>query len=210
MEHANHGVCWTLTELRFLEQNYRTFPTAEIATMLGRSPGAVRLMADKLGCRREQCTPWTEQEKEFLRVHYAKGAGIAHLMKLLPTRSEKAIFSMAKTMGVASGKYWCKDELRMLEEYYPEYGTDRVARLLGRSRESVKLKASRLGIRYRGRMVDEGVFRIWSEEEWTRLENTLHLSVAEQMLLLPGRSRLSVEKARERLKKRNDKIKQMT
>ncbi|MTH48275.1 hypothetical protein [Intestinirhabdus alba] len=130
-------------------------------------------------------------------------------MKLLPTRSEKAIFSMAEAIGGVSGKRWRKDELRTLEKYYPEYGTDRVARLLNRSPESVKLKPSRMGIRYRGCAIDDGVFRIWSQEEWTLLEKTMHLSVAEQMVLLPGRTRLSVEKAREWLKKRNDKIKQM-
>lgn len=208
-KYRNNRSRWTTRDIRFIEQHYRTLALTDIATRLGRTPGAVALMAYKLGCRRKPCAPWTEQEKEIIRVHYAGGAGIANVMKLLPTRSEKAIFAMAKAIGIASGKRWRKDELRTLEKFYPEYGTDRVACLLNRSPESVKLKASRMGIRYRGCAIDGGVFRIWSPEEWTKLEKTMHLSVAEQMVLLPGRTRLSVEKARERLKKRNDKIKQM-
>lgn len=208
-KYRNSRSRWTTRDIRFIEQHYRTLSLADIAMRLGRTPGAVALMAYKLGCRRKSCSLWTEQEKEIIRVHYAGGAGISNVMKLLPTRSEKAIFAMAEAMRVASGKRWRKDELRILEEYYPEYGTDRVARLLNRSPESVKLKASRMGIGYRGRVVHEGIFRIWSQDEWTKLEKTIHLSVAEQMVLLPGRTRLSVEKARERLKKRNDKIKEM-
>ncbi|HAK2952859.1 TPA: hypothetical protein H2A08_003381 [Salmonella enterica] len=207
-KYRNNRSRWTTRDIRFIEQHYRTLSIADIATRLGRTPGAVALIAYKLGCRRKPCHPWTEQEKEIIRVHYAEGAGIANVMKLLPTRSENAIFSMAESMGIVSGKRWRKDELRTLEKYYPEYGTDRVARLLNRSPKSVKLKASRMGIRYRGCAIDDGVFRIWSQEEWTKLEKTIHLSVAEQMVLLPGRTRVSVEKARERFKKYN-KIKLM-
>jgi len=209
-KYRNNRSRWTIRDIRFIEQNYRTLSLADIATRLERTPGAVALMAYKLGCRRKPCLPWTEQEKDIIRVHYAGGAGIANVMKLLPTRSEKAIFAMAKTLGITSGKRWRKDELRILAECYPEYGTDRVARLLNKSPESVKLKASRMGISYRGCIVDEGTFRIWSEEEWALLEKTLHLGVTEQMLLLPGRTRLSIEKARERLKKRKYKIKSIT
>lgn len=202
----NNRARWTTRDIRFIEQHYRTLSLADIATCLGRTPGAVALMAYKLGCRRKPYLPWTEQEKEIIRVHYAGGAGIANVMKLLPTRSESAIFSMAEAMRISSGKRWSKDELRTLEKYYPEYGADKVSRLLNRSPDSVKLKASRMGIKYRGCTIDDGVFRIWSQEEQNKLEKTMHLSVTEQMLLLPGRTRLSVEKARERLKKRKDKI----
>ena len=42
---------WSVSDITFLEVNYRTMPLAEIARTLGRTPGSVRLMAHKLACQ---------------------------------------------------------------------------------------------------------------------------------------------------------------
>ncbi|EOC9631824.1 hypothetical protein [Enterobacter ludwigii] len=42
----NHFSLWTVKDLTFLENNYRTMAVAELATILKRSQGAVGLMAN--------------------------------------------------------------------------------------------------------------------------------------------------------------------
>lgn len=190
---------WTLDEIHFVEKHYGKMPPAEIAAKLCRTLGALGIMADKLGVRCQQSPLWTEKEEAVLRTHYVAGMEIEQLLQLLPGRPICAVYSRAQRLGLIRGKYWREEECQIVREYYPEHGTAIVGRLPGRTTDLVKLKANELGIKFLGEI---GKFRIWSEEEWFLLEKCQHLSVAEQMLLLPGRSRSALEKAKARLKAR--------
>jgi hypothetical protein len=197
----NTRVRWTLSELRYLEQYYCTQPMAEIAAHLGRTPGAVGIMADKLGCRRKKNLLWTDAEMDLIRHHYGSGVGAEFLQQLLPGRSTSAIFTMAEKMGVLSGRFWREEELQILGAHYPTEGTLVTARLPGRNVVAVRVMARRLGLK-KSSMSPEG-FRPWSEDEWQRLEGSMYLSVAEQQSThFPGRTLRAVEKARERLKRK--------
>jgi hypothetical protein len=198
----NNRTRWTLNDLNFLENNYATMPVAEISARLGRTPGAVRLMADKLGCRRKKNAPWSDAETEIIRTHYTKGTEAGSLTQLLPGRSINAIFSKAETMGVLSGRFWRDEELDILKEDYPRVGTAVIDRLPGRNAISVRMMAKRMGLK-KSRNSNVG-FRPWSNEEWALLEKNLHLSVTEQQAtLFPDRTVNAIDKARRRfLKKR--------
>lgn len=197
----NNRSRWTLSDLRYLEQYYCTRSLAELADYLGRSPGAVALMADRLNCRREKSLPWTDAEMDIIRQHYGSGVGAEFLQPLLPGRSIPAIFSMAEKMGVLSGRFWLEDELDILRAYYPEEGSLVTARLPGRNGIAVRIMARRLGLRKSA--ASTSGFRPWSEEEWQRLRDNMHLSIAEQQrTLFPDRTARAVEKARERLKRK--------
>lgn len=143
----NRYMRWTLDDLRFLEQHYKTLPMATIAIQLGRSQGAVALMAHKLHCRRSKSPAWTAAEDALLRTHYAWGVEAEHLTMLLPGRSSNAIFSRAENLGIISGRFWRDEELQILTQYYPLEGTAVAQRLPGRSSMSIKIKAGRLGIK---------------------------------------------------------------
>ncbi|WP_373224947.1 hypothetical protein [Enterobacter cloacae complex sp. ESBL7] len=193
-----HFTLWTVKDLTFLENNYGTVSVAELAVLLKRTPGAVGLMADKLGCRRKGNTPWSEAEMEIIRKHYAQGVEAEELTRLLPGRSIRAIFARAEAMGVQSGRFWREDELRILKAQYPVVGTEVMHQLPGRNEVAVRVMARRLGLK-KSRESQVG-FRPWSDEEWTLLEKNMHLSVAEQQAtLFPDRTNRAVEKARERL-----------
>ena len=194
----NHFTLWTVTDLTFLENNYGTMPVAELATILKRTPGAVGLMADKLGCRGKRSSPWREAEMEIIRHHYSQGMEAEALTRLLPGRSVTAIFSRAIILGVQSGRFWREDELRILKAQYPVVGTEVMRQLPGRNEVAVRVIARRLGLK-ESRESQVG-FRPWSDEEWTLLEKNMHLSVAEQQAtLFPDRTNKAVEKARGRL-----------
>lgn len=197
----NNRSRWTLSDLRYLEQYYCTRPLAELADYLGRSAGAVALMADRLNCRREKSLPWTDAEMDIIRQHYGSGVGAEFLQALLPGRSVPAIFSMAEKMGVLSGRFWHEEELDILRTYYPEEGTLVTARLPGRNGIAVRIMARRLGLKKSA--ASTSGFRPWSEEEWQRLQDNMHLSITEQQrTLFPDRTVGAVEKARERLKRK--------
>ncbi|MHA0951351.1 hypothetical protein [Enterobacter ludwigii] len=66
-----HLTLWTVKDLSFLENNYGTMSVAELATILKGTPGAVGLMADRLGCRGKKSLPWSEAEMEIIRHHYS-------------------------------------------------------------------------------------------------------------------------------------------
>jgi len=193
----NHFSLWTVTDLSFLEDNYRTMSVAELAVFLKRTPGAVGLMADKLGCRGKRNRPWREAEMEIIRHHYSQGVEAEELTRLLPGRSVTAIFSRAIILGVQSGRFWREDELRILKEQYPLMGKEVVHQLPGRNEVSILIMAGRHGLK-KSRESRVG-FRRWSDEDWALLEKNMHLSVAEQQAtLFPDRTQRAVEKARER------------
>ncbi|MGJ3449022.1 hypothetical protein, partial [Enterobacter sp. PTB] len=192
---------WTVKDLSFLENNYGTMPVAELATILKRTPGAVGLMADRLGCRGKKSLPWSEAEMEIIRHYYSQGVEAEELTRLLPGRSVSAIFSRAVILGVQSGRFWREDELRILKEQYPVVGIEVMRQLPGRNEVAVRLMARRLGLKKSSD--SKAGFRPWSDEDWAKLEKNMHLSIAEQQAtLFPDRSCRGVEKARERLLRR--------
>ncbi|MGC6031648.1 hypothetical protein [Enterobacter kobei] len=197
----NHFLLWTVKDLSFLENNYGKMPVAELATILKRTPGAVGLMADRLGCRGMRSRPWSEAEMEIIRHHYSKGVEAEELTRLLPGRSVSAIFSRAIILGVQSGRFWREEELRILKEQYPVVGIEVMRQLPGRNEVAVRMMARRLGLK-KSRESQAG-FRPWSDEEWALLEKNMHLSIAEQQAtLFPDRTNRAVEKARGRLLRR--------
>lgn len=202
--YRNHRCVWSVPEMAFLEENYRTMPLAELALALGRTPGAVRLMANKLDCQNRAPPRWTTEEDDIIRKHYAEGAGFAFIMTLLKDRTASAIFARSDVLGVASGRFWREEEIQILKEHYPVIGGGVVDMLPGRTIESVRIIAGRMGLR-KSKNSTEG-FRPWSDEEWGLLAKNMHLSIAEQQAtLFPDRTKRAVEKARERLLRKQRK-----
>ena len=171
VRYRNSRARWTIRDLTFLENNYSSMSVAEIADGLGRTPGAVGLMADKLGCRKKKNAPWSENEMDIIRDHYVRGIEARFLTQLRPGRSISAIFSMAETLGVQSGRFWREEELNILKADYSRMGMSVTARLPGRNAMSVKIMARRLGLK-KSRSSEAG-FRLWSDEEWTLLEKNM-------------------------------------
>lgn len=121
-------------------------------------------------------------------------------MALLPGRTRQTIQWMANKLGVVSGRSWSREEEYILATYYPQQGAAVADRLPGRTAEAVKLKASDMGIRYCGG--GNAGQRIWRKEEKRLLAENDHLKLPALLKLFPHRTRLSVRKARERLRRK--------
>lgn len=200
--YRNHRSPWTLAELRYLEKHYGHLPTREIASTLGRTAVAVRLTAQKLNVVQPHTASWTEEEKNILRTHYARGDGIVAVGKLLPTRTRQTIFIMAAKMGITSARTWSGHEVQILKKHYALLGTKVANQLPGRTSEAVKIKANELGLHFLGGSRGKGSVKIWSAAEWLRLAQQQNVSAPKLVELFPGRSVLSIRKAKARLKKR--------
>lgn len=104
-----------------------------------------------------------EAEMDIVRDHYARGTEARSPTQLLPGRSISAIFSMAETLGVQSGRFWREEELDILKADYPWVGTAVTDRLPGRNAVSVRIMAKRLRLK-KSRDSNVG-FRPSSDEE---------------------------------------------
>jgi hypothetical protein len=198
----NHRSAWTLEEIRYLERHYGHMPAKDIADRLGRTAVAVRLAARNAGIGKVgHSRPWTDDEKEVIRTHYANGEGIRRVCELLAGRNRSAIFAMAIKMGIGSPRKWSDDEVAVLERHYQNIGVKVAHYLPGRTKDAVKLKAGSLKLKYQGGTENGAHQRIWSDREWQLLTRHQHLTLPEVMQFFPNRSRHSVKKARERLRK---------
>ncbi|ELQ6216807.1 hypothetical protein ACP6PU_001437 [Cronobacter dublinensis] len=148
--YRNYRTPWTLRELDFVDKHYGSMATVVIAERLGRSPASVRAAARSMRCSsgNKPIETWSDEEKEIVRVHYAKG--YAHGMTLLPGRNRGTIQWMANRLGVVSARTWSREEEQILATWYPEEGVVVADRLSGRTADAVKLKACVMGIRYQG------------------------------------------------------------
>jgi hypothetical protein len=193
----NHRSRWTLRELRYVEKHYQKDGAASVALKLGRTAAAVRSQASSMGCSKGPRELWTDEEMEILRINYARGDGISSVMQLLPGRSRKTIFHKAITLGISSARNWSEEECLILVEYYPVLGT-KVGKMIGRTAEAVRIKASEMGIKVEGLTLA----RKWSEEETSLLLKNLDKTPAEIRSLFPDRTPASVSKARLKWKKK--------
>ncbi|EGX8054509.1 hypothetical protein QEA29_004533 [Salmonella enterica] len=201
----NHRKAWTQVELEFVKTYYGTVPTENIAKILGRTFDAVRWVVRNQKRRlMVPYHPWTEEEKEIIRTHFAAGNGIADILPLLPGRTRGAIYLMKDKLDVHSTRQWSQQERQILSQYYPVEGMAVTDRLTGRTRTSVRQAAYAMGLKLpdsKARPVQQK----WSKEELQRLETNQNLSLSELTALFPGRTSVSVRKARIRLEKRQQK-----
>lgn len=197
---------WTLKEFKFVEENYGIIPTALIAEALGRTVDAVRWVVRKQKQKlMEPYQPWTEEEKAIIRTHFTAGSQITQIMSLLPGRTRGAIYLMKDKLNVHSPRRWNEQERQVLVQYYPVEGMAVTDRLPGRTRASVRQAAYSMGLNLPGSET-RPVQQKWTQKELLRLEANQNLPLAELAILFPGRTPVSVRKARIRLEKRRKKV----
>jgi len=98
------------------------------------------------------CHKWTEEEREYVRVHYAhthaSRRAIAHTLGV----TEFGVAGQLSKMGICKRTDrhpWTPREDKKLEELLPCYCVGKVAKMMHRSLNSVVLRAKRLGLHRR-------------------------------------------------------------
>ncbi|MFK3662734.1 hypothetical protein ACI2I2_19835 [Scandinavium sp. NPDC088450] len=194
----NHRTRWTIAEMDYVEDHYRTRTPEEIAAHLGRTATAIKQMAGKLQCSEDTSRHWSEAEKEILHRHYSSPTPMQTIFSLLPERSPTAVMAMAGKLGLSRpDNDWTEAELRCLYEHYPKEGQAVLRRLPAKSDEAIREKARALGIVSPG----HPRAREWDEKEWQTLSQHLHLRPVDLLPLFPDRSLSSIKNALTRLKR---------
>lgn len=143
---------WTKEEIQCLINlgNILTYKELSKKHMSNRTPGAIASKMLRLGItppkdRRE----WTEEETVYLRLNYQSQTAqeiSAHL-----NRGVHSIYHMAKNLGLKkhnkiSDKEWTKEEIYFLRRKSLKKSTNEIAKILGRTRDSVYYKMRDLGV----------------------------------------------------------------
>jgi hypothetical protein len=91
------GPFWTEDDLEILKNEYKTNGAAVLEKKLGRSAGAIRLKACKLGLKSPHT--WEEYEDDVIRAHYLTKS-IQEIRELIPHRSYRVITLRAQSLGI--------------------------------------------------------------------------------------------------------------
>lgn len=180
----NHLSPWTVKEMSYLENNYGKFSAQDIGDTLGRSAGAVRGLARKLGLSTPRPPVWPEEELALIRGNYCKGITFVH--SLLPGRTIYAIRIQASLMGVTNSS-WGDEELRYLEAHHGSIPIVGIAASLGRSAKGVADMVRKMGQAKRPETVNVP----WTERELEILRAHYGSGawITRVQALLPGRTK---------------------
>ncbi|UAN43933.1 hypothetical protein KGP17_15750 [Serratia sp. JSRIV001] len=159
-------VHWTPDEINFLKQYQSTMHFAELAVLLGRTPGAVRSKLHRLGLKQHKLTTraekkmaqpslpknhrslWTLKELNFVEEHYGK-TSTREIAGTLGRRLS-AVYMVAHALGIckAPSERWTEQEVEVLRKHYAdERGMSYVQTLLpSRAQNSIIAKAKHIGI----------------------------------------------------------------
>lgn len=131
---------------------------------------------------------YTDEDIEFLKEYYPKGDWDT-ILKRFPNYNKNTISSIASKHKIKAEAFfsnrWTKEELDILEKYYPSGDIDKIQELLpNRTYKSITTKAKRLGLRSR---------EYWSEEEDILLKKLYDNTKIDDILkYFPNRTRNSI------------------
>lgn len=172
-----------------MERHYRTLGPEELQRryLPDRTLGGLYNMGAKLGLvRKHRKTLWSEEEIELLLRHYGELSLHDLQQRYFPHRTRSSIMGAAGRFGARSQVVdWSDEELRILQQVYPEGGAEAVRRHLpSRTANQIVYKASLHGIYRR-------IWR-WTEEEIQQLMAHQHLQSEELAALFPQRTKKAV------------------
>ncbi len=132
---------WTDAEDAIVRNEYSTTSSRELSVRLGRSAKSILHRARKLGVTRG--TWWTEEDEQFLRDNYKNISALEISLKL--GRSMASVWHKALKLGLGDGQ-WSQSDVALLIETYSKHGGRIVQNASGRSLNTIREKAVRLGL----------------------------------------------------------------
>ena len=96
---------------------------------------------------------WSPQDEKYLIENYPK-YGAKECAKFLG-RTESAVMSKARELGLIVPNGWTPKEVEYLIENYPKYGAEECIKFLGRTKAAVRNKARELGLTTSGKWTPE-------------------------------------------------------
>lgn len=151
------GRAWMPEEIAVVRERYGNVSADSLASLLGRTPSAVRNLAAWIGLRTGSRVLWTTNEEKRLRQLYPKYGMIRTAVEL--GRTEHSVARRAADLGISGSRGqrrrsdarrayrpWTRMEDCRLRDEYVAQGSRAVAELLDRSPMAVQLRARLLGV----------------------------------------------------------------
>ena len=200
--------CWKRHPWRRDQSNADGDPE-RLAGDLGRSPGSIRLRAQKLGLHQPvRRRRWRAYEDAAVRDGYERGLTCAQIAAELPGRTASAIAARAAKLGLATyARTWTpRDDraLRALARHGVEL--ERAAQMLARTPEALRARTRKLALAPLRSRRSHQASRRWtpSEDEQLRLHAALNPAALAELLdrspeaVAQRLRRLGLREARER------------
>lgn len=145
---------WTMSEIDFIKQNYLFMSDKEIGEFLNRSCNLVKWQRLKLGLKKNKI--FSEKEKIKVIKLYKEGYSQKQIALKLHVKIDNINYQIKKMrkkgIKIAKGinenfnyKYTLKEK-KLIKELYPNSNTKKLAKLLKRSPQAIRTKASQMRI----------------------------------------------------------------
>lgn len=148
---------------------------------------------------------WSENELEILKQHYP-ATPFPELLKLLPKRKRAAIIVKASKLKIRRiVNVWTKEEIKLLKKYYSsDVSNEELLAIIPKHNFSaIKTKARNYKLK-RGKYLPEShksTIRHWTKDEVEIVKLFYHsMKNEEMMLMLPGRTSMSISGMARKLK----------
>lgn len=140
------GQKWTYEEVELLRQHYPQYGSRYCARLLGRTPDAIKLKADRMGI--EQQPLWTEREVEYLKQEYGRhGKRSSRLIAAAIGRTRLSVTTKAIALGLTTPpKRWTDEELRLLNDHYGKMPVNELSKLIHRPPQAITSTAAKRGL----------------------------------------------------------------
>lgn len=144
---------WNQQEEKYLMDNWRQSDVEIIMKVLNRTEDSVVRKAQRLGLNTYKDPNeylkkrWSVEEQKILHEFYQLKP-MNELLTFLPGRTRESIIKRAKLLGLnCENRHWSEDEIIYLEEKWGVVCIDKIAERLGRTNNSILLKAHKIGLR---------------------------------------------------------------
>ena len=147
---STYNNLYTNEQNEFIVDNYVKggMTIAQLSKLFCRTESSVSHQVKNLGIIKEPHKQWTEDEVEYLHLHY-KG-DCQHVLQLAHkmNRTKDSIEGKANSLGLMRNKrpFWSEDEIELLKDNVGEYNVAKLANMVHRSVNStlIKIKALKL------------------------------------------------------------------
>jgi DNA-binding CsgD family transcriptional regulator len=143
---------WSADELELLRELYTVKSLKDLAEQLGRSPGAVGRQAYVMGLLKEsRYRVWSNEENKLLKKMFPKNTlrVIADKLGRSCSSVEKRSHKLGLRKSPSYFRYprWSAKEIELLKKLYPHRNSQEVADKIGRSVNTVRVRACKLELK---------------------------------------------------------------
>lgn len=125
-------------DIKYIEENFLSMPTAQIAEHIRKSADGVGYVARKLGLSKQVHSKWTDDEINFLKEHYVDMT--SEEMTKYINHSVAAINTQRGRLKLVRNEVWSDEEINYLKTHFESMTHAEIGNQLNRTEQAVRAK----------------------------------------------------------------------